>query len=477
MIDGMGEKAMRVREISVARVVTIALIFLFVGTSESLALQSEATKRLLERNKMFEPDIIKVADNVYTAIGYTVSANSMIVGDDGVIIVDPGQTLSGARKIREEFEKITDKPLRAIIYTHGHGDHTNGARAFYDEGADLQVWARSNFGSERARTAAIGLGGVRPSNTQGFDLLPEQKIGVGIAIPPERRPTGNIMRDGEQRRRGGGRSSGRLEPTHTFSEERKKLEIAGIELELVAAPGETADQLYVWLPGQKVVFAGDDFYQSWPNVYPLRGTARRSIRDWIASIDKMIKEGPVDVVGGHTRPMLGNAVEVLTNYRDAMRWVHDKTIEGAQKFLTPDELVEYAALPERFAKLDYLADYYGSVEGTIRDIYAQDLGWFDGNPLNLHRENPLKQSQRMADLVGGVDMLMNKARTAFETDDPLGAAQLAQHVIRLRPEDPAPKLLMADALAIIGERTFNAPARNYTISYSNRLRRQATGEE
>ena len=285
------------------------------------------------------------------------------------------------------------------------------------------------------------------------------------------------MRDGEQRRRGGGPSSGRLDPTHTFSEERKKLEIAGIELELVAAPGETADQLYVWLPGQKVVFAGDDFYQSWPNVYPLRGTARRSIRDWIMSVDKMIKEGPVDVVGGHTRPMLGNAVEVLTNYRDAMRWVHDKTIEGAQKFLTPDELVKYAALPERFAKLDYLADYYGSVEGTIRDIYAQDLGWFDGNPLNLHRESPLKQSQRMADLVGGVDMLMNKARAAFKMDDPLGAAQLAQHVIRLRPEDPEAKLLMANALAIIGERTFNAPARNYTISYSNRLSRQASGEE
>jgi uncharacterized sulfatase len=444
--------------------------------SVCLAQQSEATKRLLARNKMFEPDIIKVAENVYTAIGYTVSANSMIVGDDGVIIVDPGQTLSGARKIREEFEKITDKPIRAIIYTHGHGDHTNGARAFYDEGADLQVWARSNFGSERARTAAIGLGGVRPSNTQGFDLLPEQKIGIGIAIPPDRQPPGNMMQDGQQRR-GGGSASGRLEPTHTFSEEKRELEIAGVKFELVAAPGETADQLYVWLPSQQVVFAGDDFYQSWPNVYPLRGTARRSIRDWIASIDKMIEEGPVHVVGGHTRPMLGNAMEVLTNYRDAMLWVHDKTLEGAQRFLTPDELVEYAALPERFAKLDYLADYYGSVEGTIRDIYAQDLGWFDGNPLNLHRESPLKQSQRMADLVGGVDNLMIKATAALELDDPLGAAQLAQHVIRLRPEDPEPKLVMADALAIIGERTFNAPMRNYTISYSNRLRRQAKGGE
>ena len=145
--------------------------------------------------------------------------------------------------------------------------------------------------------------------------------------------------------------------------------------------------------------------------------------------------------------------------------------------MTPDELAAYAALPEHLAKLDYLGDYYGSVSGTVRDIYAQDLGWFDGDPLNLHRESPRKQSERLAELAGGADALMRKAREALAKDDPLGAAQLAQHVIRLRPGDAAAKLLMADALAIVGERTFNAPARNYTLSYSNRLRRQANGEE
>ncbi len=95
----------------------------------------------------------------------------------------------------------------------------------------------------------------RPANTQGFDLLPEQQIGVGVAIPPNRTP-----------QPGGARSeSGRrtIQPTLLFDEPRKKLEIAGVSLELVAAPGETADQLYVWLPEQRIVFAGDNFYQSW----------------------------------------------------------------------------------------------------------------------------------------------------------------------------------------------------------------------
>ena len=440
------------------------------------AQQSAATQRLLERNEMFEPAIIEVAENVYTAIGYQVSANTMIVGDDGVIIIDPGQRVAGAEEVRAEFERITDKPVRAIVYTHGHGDHTNGSPAFYDPDAGIEVWARSNYGSETNRVAAAGLeGGARPSNTQGFDLLPEQKIGVGVAIPPERLPAGANMTDGVARPRTPAPQG--IAPTHAFSEDRVTLEIAGVTLELVAAPGETVDQLYVWLPEQRVVFAGDNFYQSWPNVYPLRGTARRSIRDWISSIDSMIQEDPLHLVGGHTAPMLGNAVEVLTNYRDAMQWVLDRTIEGAKQYMTPDELVDYAALPEHLAELDYLADYYGSVWGTVRDIYAQDLGWFDGDPLNLHRESPLRQSQRMADLVGGVDVLMAKAQEAMAADDPLGAAQLAQHAIRLRPDDPEPKLLMADALDIIGERTFNAPARNYTLSSANRYRQQASGND
>ena len=455
-----------------------AVFWLFLAPG-ALAQQSDATQRLLARNAMFEPDIIQVAENVYTAIGYQVSTNTMIVGDDGVIIVDPGQQVPGARQVRAEFEKITDKPVKAIIYTHGHGDHTNGSPAFYDPDAGIQVWARANFGSEAARAAAVGLdGGARPAITQGFDLLPEQNIGVGVAIPPQRRQQGNTITDGGARGADvPGQAAGPIQPTHTFFEDRVALEIAGVVLELVAAPGETADQLYVWLPEQKVLLAGDNFYQSWPNVYPLRGTARRSIRDWIASIDRMLEEGPQHLVGGHTTPMLGNAVEVLTNYRDAMQWVHDRTIEGAKQFMTPDELVAYAALPEHLANLDYLADYYGSVWGTVRDIYAQDLGWFDGDPLNLHRESPVRQSERMAELLGGVDVLMIKAREAMQGDDPLGAAQLAQHVIRLRPGDPQPKLLMADALAILGERTFNAPARNYTISYSNRLQRQVNGGE
>lgn len=433
---------------------------------------SDATLRLLERNKMFAPEIVQVSDSVYVSVGYQVSTNSMIVGDDGVIIVDPGISPPQAQRMRAEFEKITDLPVTAIIYTHAHADHTNAARVFYTEG--VEVWARSNFGSEERQVTDNGYaGGVRASNTQGFDLPEEQRIGIGVGIPPQRRPNlgDTLMADGANAAPPP-RVPGTVPPTHTFDGERHVLEISGITLELVAAPGETGDQLYVWLPSERVLFAGDNFYQSWPNTYPLRGTARRSVRDWVASLSSMVDEGPEVVVPGHTTPM-DDATTVLTNYRDALQWVLERTIEGARNKLTPDELVEYAALPDHLADLDYLQDYYGSHWGTVRDIYAQDLGWFDGDVLNLHREDPNARAARLANLLGGADAVADKTREALAAGDSLGAAQLADAWSTLQPDSADAWNALADALTAVAEQTFNVPARNYTFSSANRARAQA----
>ena len=70
---------------------------------------TEASRELKRRNAEFEKDIIKVSDSVYVAVGYAVSPVSMIVGQDGLVIIDTGiDTVSGA-EIREDFRKITEK--------------------------------------------------------------------------------------------------------------------------------------------------------------------------------------------------------------------------------------------------------------------------------------------------------------------------------------------------------------------------------
>ncbi|UCD50576.1 MAG: alkyl/aryl-sulfatase, partial [Phycisphaerales bacterium] len=352
-----------------------------------------------------------------------------------------------------------------IVLTHSHGDHTGGVPVFAGQG-DPPTWARSNFGSESSPLHAAGLTfqNVRGARQGGFKLPPEKRINNGVAQAYWPQRGGEVFS-----------SDKKIGPTHTFSQTRQKLEIAGVKLELVAVNGETADALYVWLPQKRVLFAGDNFYKSWPNLYAIRGTMYRDVRGWANAVDMMLQEKPEYLVPGHTRPVIGKAKieEMLTDYRDAIRFVFDKTIEGMNKGMTPDELVDYVKLPKRFAGKDHLREYYGNVEWAVRQIFNAHLGWFDGNPTNLFSLSPRDEAQRMADLAGGRDALLTKARQALAAQDHQWAAQLCDHLLALDPGSTAPKLVKAEALEALAENLLTATGRNYYLTVAQELRQAA----
>ena len=86
--------------------------------------------RLTEHSKIMEKKVYRVRDNVYLAYGYGLANSTMVVGSDGVIIIDVMEDLERGTEVLAEFRKITDKPIKAIVYSHNHIDHVGGARAF-----------------------------------------------------------------------------------------------------------------------------------------------------------------------------------------------------------------------------------------------------------------------------------------------------------------------------------------------------------
>ena len=430
---------------------------------------SPASAQLRKQAEQFPEKVVEVAESVYTAVGYSVSNVSMIVGDNGIIIIDTGLDVSGATKIIEQFQKITDKPVKAIIYTHSHGDHTGGTTAFFGKERP-QIWARSNFGSEAKpwKNGGVRFHRVRGARQGGFKLPPEQRINNGIAPAQYPKRGGEVFGAAKD-----------IEPTHTFNGTRKQIKIAGVTLELIATPGETNDGLCVWFPKRKVLFAGDNFYRSFPNLYAIRGTPNRDVRLWADSLNSLVKLNATAIVPGHTLPVLGEkeTKQVLTDYRDAVQFVHDKTVDGMNKGLTPDELVEYVTLPKHLADKDYLQPFYGNVEFGVRSIFNFYLGWFDGNPTNLFRLTPKEKAERMAKLAGGKDKLLAAARKALKDNDPQWAAQLADCLIALDPTAKEPTLLKADALTALGYRTVTATARNYYLTVARELREVVKGVE
>ena len=421
---------------------------------------------LLQRNDEFRQEIIRVSEHVYTAVGYGTGPVSMIVGSDGLVIVDTNIDVSFGKQVMSEFRKLTDKPVKAIIFTHGHADHTTGAPAFLEDGT--QVWARDNFGAEDRPFADAGITiTMQRAVRHGGMMLPEDEINhIGVSrryIPRNLGAEHSIA------------NADRVNPTHTFSGDRKRLEVAGIELVLVAANGETSDQLYVWFEKDRVLFSGDNFYRSWPNLYALRGTTYRDVLAWINSLSAMIEEKPHSLVAGHTRPLIGETEtqSILTKYRDAIKYVFDKTVEGMNLGMTPDELVAYARLPEKYRELDYLRPYYGHPDWAVRSIFNAYLGWFDGNPSNLFPLSPQEEAARMQKLAGGRESLQRVFEEAAASGEYQWALQLVDYLLTLSPEETSLMLAKADVLDALSEQVLNATARNYYRTVALELRQAA----
>ena len=402
--------------------------------------------------EQFRKEIIHVTDAVYVAVGYSASNVTLIQGDVGSVIVDTGSNPTEAGLARAAFGDLLTS-VHAIIYTHGHPDHTGGATVF--AGNDDPEIHSHELLVEGAQEVARG---SRGGGDQFGMALPESLyINAGIQL--------QYGRDSPPTR------EGYLPPTHTFDGQQLTLTIAGLRLELIHTPGETRENTAVWLPDKSVLMPGDDFYRAFPNLYPVRGTRLRPPELWVASLNRMIELEAEYLVPGHMRPIIGadNVRSALVAYRDGISSIYNQTIEGIKKGMRPDELVEAVQLPPHLRDSPYLQEYYGDVAWSVRAIYSDAVGWFDGNATNMFPLSQNERAERIIDLGGGISRILSRANAALDAEEFQWAAELSDHVLEVDDTSVDAKRIKARALTELGERQVNATARNYYLSSAQYL--------
>jgi len=394
---------------------------------------------------------VRVTDAIYVAIGFGISNSIMIVGRDGLIIVDTMTTREEATEVLAQFRRVSQKPIKAIIYTHHHPDHTLGAEVFATGGTPV-VYAHETLPHymERFLTQMRPCIGTRSMRMYGNFLPRDDLLNVGI---------GPFMGLGPES------TVGFVQPTRTFSNVLED-QVAGVKFKLCWAPGETDDHIFVWLPDQRALIPGDNFYWSFPNLYTIRGTPFRSLKRWYQSIDRMRDLNPAYLIPCHTRPVVGaeRIQKILTDYRDAIQFVHDQSIRGMNMGMTPDELAERISLPPHLAAKPFLQPFYGKVSWSVRSMFAGNLGWFDGDSAHLEPLSRRQQAEMMATLAGGEAELLKHTRKYLAKGDFQAALQLSGHLVRLNRTNQEAKDLRVKALAALGQGEQNPNARNYYLT-------------
>jgi alkyl sulfatase BDS1-like metallo-beta-lactamase superfamily hydrolase len=414
-------------------------------------------QKLAEHSKEFEKKIYKVAEGVYSAVGYGIANSIMLVGKDGVIIIDTMETKEEGREVWNDLKKLTRLPLKAIIYTHFHPDHIYGAEAFAEKGTP-EIYAHETTDNAVARftSETAPIIGARSMRMYGTFLDKKAMINVGIGPFLSFGPNSTL---------------GYIPPTKTFRD-REKIKVAGISLELIHAPGETDDMSYVWLPDRKILMCGDNIYKSFPNLYTIRGTWFRSLKNWYRSVDVIRDLQPEYLVPSHGQPITGAALinRIATDYRDAIQFVHDQSLRAINRGMTPDEIAEYIKLPEHLASSPYLQEFYGKVSWSARSMFTGNLGWFSGDSADLQPLPPKEQAEMMAEISGGETKLLGYAGKYLDKGNHQAALQLSGYVVRLNPENKKAREVRIKALIALGERESNANARHYYLTEALEMR-------
>lgn len=421
------------------------------GTEKAQFQKLGSPAGLEAHTREFEKGVVPVTEGVHVAIGYGLANSILIEGNDGVIVVDTMETIEAAREVRQAFEAITRKPVRAVIYTHNHADHVFGAGIFADR-PGIDVFAHETTGPLIDQVVSVlrPILTVRGMRMFGNFLDDDALVNAGIGHRLELHEGSTI---------------GVIRPNRTFSDKWNGT-IAGIRVELVHAPGETDDQIFVWLPEKRVLLPGDNIYRTFPNLYTIRGTSHRDVRKWIASLDRMRALRPLYLVPSHTRPVSGEdgIYRILTDYRDAIAYVHDQTVRGMNMGKTADELAATIKLPPHLARSPFLQEYYGTVAWSVRSIYNGYLGWFDGNPTHLAPLAPMEKARHMAVLAGGTPALLASARKADQTGDFQWVLEMTDSLLLLDPDNQDVLDLRVRALTALGESETNPNARHYYLT-------------
>src|SRR5215813_6399352 len=298
-------------------IVACVLSLLYLAAGTVTAQQTDFSK--------VEIKVTKVSGNIYMleGAGGNIAAS---VGEDGIVIVDD-QFAPLAEKIQAALKGIIDKPVRYVINTHYHGDHTGGNEPFSNSGST--VIAQDNV---RKRLESGGI------------------AGNGGSIKMENKPA----------------AKGAL-PVITFEHD-VTVHLNGEDIRALHFPsGHTDGDSIIFFPKNNVVHMGDDFVRyGFPFIDVASGG---SVQGMISAMEKATAQLPADVkvIPGH------GALSNLDDVR-AFTAMLKETSAAVQKALDEHKTLEQMKQAKILAPWEKFSGSFINSDAFIETLYNSLTG-------------------------------------------------------------------------------------------------------
>ena len=271
----------------------------------------------------------RVAPDVYVFTGPDGEANAgVVVGDEGVVVIDSSPTPETARRLAAEIKRLTPKPILYVVFTHFHGDHTFSVHELAPtKGIIAHVYTKDylvEHGADHLKDYRARMGEAR---TQG----------AKVALPTITFPDMYSLPMGKQ---------------HI--------------LLFYQGRGHTRGDIVAYLPTAHVLFTGDLAYAG---RLPWMGDGYA--KEWQQTLDRLAVLDVTKIVPGHGRhggmPVLTTFREYLTDLYSAVfvSWMIKRPIEAAKKEVQ---------LPKYESWLKYNEWLPANVERVYRDLVAESEG-------------------------------------------------------------------------------------------------------
>ena len=303
----------------------------------------------LEGETALEPVLEELASGVYAYIqpdgSWFINNTGFLVGRDGVVSIDTTSTEARTRAYLSAIARVTDRPVRTLVNTHHHGDHTHG---------NCLLPVATIVGHPLCRAEILRTPVPPPA---------------GIWTAPE---WGEL----------------RATPPFLTFEERVTLWVDDLEVELhyIGTPAHTTNDVVAWIPSRSILFTGDLLFAGGTPFVPMG-----SISGSLVALERLRAFGARTLVPGHG-PVSGP--EAIAPVEEYLRFVQETARLGKQAGLSPLECARQTDLG-RFASLTdserivgnlhrAYAEIDGAAAGAPIDLFAalRDMVEFNGGPLH-----------------------------------------------------------------------------------------------